>query len=187
MDASQVPWALDPPPNNSFKPSPLRGLVQVSCKFHLPKAAKRPGLTQALAPMKTQSRTTIISLLLAASAPASACMPVSPSDEFAREGRNILVGTVESTRFAERPANTGGIPLTSSNSRSQAAPEFLVKVKTLEVLGGKAPAVVTAISPCHLPLQVGERVVVATYNNRRVVFPAEMYEQSYRSAHTSGR
>jgi hypothetical protein len=35
-------------PNNSFKPSPLRGLVQVPCKFHSPKAAKRPGLTQAL-------------------------------------------------------------------------------------------------------------------------------------------
>ena len=34
--------------NNSFKPSPLRGLVQVLCKFHLPKAAKRSGLTQAL-------------------------------------------------------------------------------------------------------------------------------------------
>ena len=34
--------------NNSFKPSPLRGLVQVPCKFHLPKAANRPGLTQAL-------------------------------------------------------------------------------------------------------------------------------------------
>ena len=34
--------------NNSFKPSPLRGLVQVPCKFHLPKAAQRSGLTQAL-------------------------------------------------------------------------------------------------------------------------------------------
>ena len=34
--------------NNSFKPSPLRGLVQVPLIIHLPKAAKRPGLTQAL-------------------------------------------------------------------------------------------------------------------------------------------
>ena len=46
--------------NNSFKPSPLRGLVQVPCKFHLPKAAKRSGLTQALDRSRNKCRSTSV-------------------------------------------------------------------------------------------------------------------------------
>ena len=137
--------------------------------------------------MKIHSHTTIILLLAVLSMPASACMPAFPSEQLAREGRNVLVGTVESSSFVPRPTGTGGIPLTSSNSRSQAAPELLVKVRTLEILAGKAPALVTGVSPCHLPLQVGERVVVATYYGRRVVFPADMYEDSYRAVYPRGR
>ncbi len=51
-------------PNNSFKPSPLRGLVQVLLNFHLPKAAKRPGLTQALGNMKDVDAETLKSFFL---------------------------------------------------------------------------------------------------------------------------
>ncbi len=39
--------------NNSFKPSPLRGLGRASQHDHSAAAAKRPGLTQALALKKS--------------------------------------------------------------------------------------------------------------------------------------
>ena len=131
-------------------------------------------------------RTSIVLLLALCSGQAFACMPAFPSDDLAREGRNILVGTVESYSLVKRPEGTAVPALSSTNSRSLAAPELLVKVKKIETLQGTAPATVTAVSPCHLPLRAGDRVVVATYAGRRVAFPAEMYEDSYRGVWGSG-
>ena len=131
-------------------------------------------------------RTPILLLLALGSGQVLACMPAFPSDELAREGRNILIGTVESRSSVKRPEGTAVPGLSSTNSRSLAAPELLVTVKTIEILRGTAPGTVTAVSPCHLPLRSGDRVVVATYAGRRVAFPAEMYEDSYRGVWGSG-
>jgi hypothetical protein len=131
-------------------------------------------------------RTSIFLLLTLGSGPVLACMPAFPSTELAQEGRNILIGTVESHRSVERPEGAAAPALFSTNSRSLAAPELLVTVKRVEVLRGTAPDTVTAVSPCHLPLRAGDRVVVATYAGRRVAFPAEMYEDSYRAVWRPG-
>ena len=131
-------------------------------------------------------RTSIFLLAAMTTGQVFACMPAFPSEELAREGRNILVGTVESYSFVARPKGASIPALSSTNSRSIAAPELLVKVKRIEMLEGEAPPVVTAVSPCHLPLHAGDRVVVAAYSGRRVAFPADMYEDSYRDAWEPG-
>lgn len=115
-----------------------------------------------------------------------ACMPVFPDEEYADEGRNVVIGTVEETYSKARPAGAG-IPLTSTNSYSQRAPELLVKVQVTETLRGEAPANVTAVSPCRLPLRAGDRVVVATYYGRRIAHPADMYEDSFRASVANDR
>ena len=118
---------------------------------------------------------------------AFACMPAFPSEELARGGRNVLVGTVESKSFVQRPPGASVAGLSSTNNRSLAKPELLVRIRTLQLIHGKATPVITAVSPCALPLRVGERVVVATYSGRRIAFPADMYEESFRRAHAHDR
>jgi hypothetical protein len=117
---------------------------------------------------------------------AAACMPAFPSEELAREGRNILIGKVESTRVAPRPKAASAPALSSIDTRQLAAPELLVNVRMIRLLSGRAPATVTAVSPCQLPLKPGEKVVVATYSGRRVAFPANMYEESYLKVYQHG-
>jgi len=116
-----------------------------------------------------------------------ACMGAFPSESLAKKGRNIVVGTVLSTKFVERPTNAAVVGVASTNSRSLSQPEMLAKVEVQEILKGKAPGVVTAVSPCSFPLKIGERVVVATYDGRRVVFPSHMYEASFRSVYGDER
>jgi hypothetical protein len=118
---------------------------------------------------------------------AAACTSPFPSKEHAREGRNVIIGVALSSARVARPAGAPAIGIASSNSMSLAAPELLVRVQVLEVIHGKAPATVTAVSPCHLPLKPGERVLVATYSGRRAVYPADWYEQSFRTVYRSAR
>ena len=96
-------------------------------------------------------------------------MPPLPSEAFAREGRNVIIGKVDGASFVQ--------------NRNDAAPEMLIRIERLEILSGKAPIVVTAVVPCAMPLAPGERVVVATFYGRRYVYPADMYEESFRNAH----
>ena len=174
-------------PNNSFKPNPLRYTNNLAGKAcHVVGSATRVGLTQALEPMSNFLRTTIFILLAIAAGPIFACTFASPSEELAREGKNILVGTVQGSTFVARPKGASTPALARTNSHSLARPELLVKVKKIEMLHGTAPPVVTAVSPCVLPVQVGDRVVVATYSGRRVAFPADWYEDSYRKVYGPG-
>ena len=131
-------------------------------------------------------RTASFILLAMAAGQVTACMPAFPSEELAREGQNVLIGTVLSISFVPRPKGASVPALSSSNSLSLAAPELLVKVKKIKLLHGRVPSTVTAVSPCALPLQVGERVIVATYAGRRVAFPADMYEDSFRKVYGRG-
>ena len=130
--------------------------------------------------MKLLRQAAIVLAIAMATGDAAACMPAFPSDDLARDGRNVIIGVVLSSATVARPTGAPAIGITSTNSMSLAAPEMLVKVQVLEVLHGKAPATVTAVSPCRLPLKRGERVVVGTYEGRRAAYPADMYEQSFR-------
>ena len=150
---------------------------------HVFTSTTRFGLTQALALMKYLRKPALLVLALIVPSQVLACIPAFPSEQLAREGRNVVIGEVENTYPSERPVGATVAGLSSTNSRSLASPELLVKVKGIEVLTGMAPRVITAVSPCALPLQPGERVVVATYNGRRIVYPADMYEESFRAAH----
>ena len=87
---------------------------------------------------------------------AIACTPAPPKELFART-EFLLIATA----IGSEEANTFELP---------------VKYKVLKVLSGKAPTTHWAGSPCHLPIQVGERVVVGTYQGRQYLYPVEFYE-----------
>ena len=112
-------------------------------------------------------------VLHSASGAAFACTPPLPDERLAREGRNVIIGKVVSPGFTQ--------------SRPDGMPEMLVKIERLEILSGRTPATVSAVSPCALPLQLGERVVVATFAGRRYVYPADMYEESFKQVHRRER
>ena len=133
--------------------------------------------------MRSLRRSSFLLLIAMSAGEAFACMPAFPDEELARAGHNVLIGTVESTSFVQRPPKAAVVGLSSTNNRSLAKPEMLVRVTLIELLQGKAPATVTAVSPCALPLPAGERVVVATYRGRRVAYPAGMYEEAFRNVH----
>ena len=116
-----------------------------------------------------------------------ACMPAQPSGSIAGQGRNVVVGTVQSSKFVPRPRGVSTALLSSTNSVSRDAPELLVVVTTTEIIKGVAPATVTAVSPCSLPLPDGLRVVVATYNGRRIAFPAAAWEETFRAVNRKAR
>ena len=143
----------------------------------------RVGLTPALALMKRLPFACWVLLGVAFVSEAFACTVAPADDEFARSGRNVIIGTVVSTKFAARPSNASVGAIASTSTHQLGDFELLVKVKVRETLHGTAPSVVTAVSPCALPLQGGERVVVATYSGRRNVFPASMYEHSFRAVY----
>ena len=107
--------------NNSFKPSPLRGLVQVPCKFHLPKAAKRPGLTQALERME------VFSILLIAfgtlTVPAECNLPCTMDKALSGDGLSALKMAQESTKSqsSEIVENWYRIAAENGNAQGQLA------------------------------------------------------------------
>ncbi|RYG93487.1 MAG: hypothetical protein EON58_18210 [Alphaproteobacteria bacterium] len=123
--------------------------------------------------MKVSPKPLIVLLIAFFSGNAMACSPPPPSKAFAREGRNVIIGKVNGRGFVQ--------------PREAGMPEMLISVERVELLSGKAPSVVTAVVPCAFPLALGARVVVVTFDHRRYVYPAEMYEESFRSVHDSKR
>ena len=109
----------------------------------------------------------ILSILFAGKA--LACQPPIPTNGFAKIFSNVAIGTIAGPGFVQRIPN--------------AEPELLFKVKRIEILSGTVPATINAVAPCGAPFNVGERVVVATYQGRRSVYPADMYEESFRAVH----
>ena len=95
---------------------------------------------------------------IAFSTRATACTPAPPKEFFAHT-EFLLIATAIGTK----EANTWELP---------------VKYQVVKVLSGKAPATHWAGSPCHLPIQIGERVVVGTYEGKQYLYPAELYEDA---------
>ena len=123
--------------------------------------------------MKLTCRLTLIALSLLFAGRASACQPPIPTPGFAKIFKNVVIGTIASPGFVQHMPNAG--------------PELLFKIQRIQILSGTAPATITAVAPCGIPYQVGERVVVGTYMGRRSVYPADMYEESFRTAHRGER
>jgi hypothetical protein len=122
--------------------------------------------------MKTLLLTlTIVSLALPSYV--LACSPASPNESMARESKGLFVGTAISSRWSDE------------------RPHLKVRVKVTEVLRGKASGEIFAISPCALPINDGERVVVVQYTDgkyeyNQVVYPADMGEKAFRAGLRAG-
>ena len=123
--------------------------------------------------MKRAIGLSLLSVVALGNGQAIACTPPFPSEAMAREYRNVILGKVDSSGFTQQ--------------RGDAAAELLIRVERLEILSGNTPGTVTAVVPCSVPLRLGERVIVATHNGRRFVYPADMYEKSFRSIHDRKR
>ena len=98
-----------------------------------------------------------------------ACSPAYPDESMARESKGLFVGTAISSRWSDE------------------RPHLKVRVKVTEVLRGKTSGETSAISPCALPINDGERVVVVQYEDgkydyNQFVYPADMAEKVFRAA-----
>ena len=67
---------------------------------------------------------------------------------------------------------------TAVGSKEAGTLELPVEYKILKVLSGKAPASHWAGSLCHAPIQIGERIVVGTYQGKQYLYPAELYKDA---------
>lgn len=98
---------------------------------------------------------------------AEACQPYPPSVHYASKASFAAIGHVLDYR-------EDGV-------------ELRVSVQVGEVLVGKSALKLEAVSPCHLPVERGERVVVARIGEWLLVYPAEMYEESFLEAFAANR
>jgi hypothetical protein len=93
-----------------------------------------------------------------------ACTPFEPSVSYAQQASFAAVGHAVSNRWV--------------SSRG----ELRVSVAVDKVLVGHAPGRSEGVSPCAFPIKEGARVVVARIRGELVVYPADMYERSFRQA-----
>jgi hypothetical protein len=124
----------------------------------------------------------IVMALCAASLPpqAMACEP-GPPDVQAADA--LFVGYVTGERWPDmeneylRGANASKV----GNARGY--PMLLLRIAQTESLKGHAPDVVEAISPCALPIQAGERVLVEHSKGEYRVYPSNLFgsEQAARN------
>lgn len=117
---------------------------------------------------------TLFRLLLAitlsgTSLASAACTPFEPSVPYAQRASFAAVGRALSNHWI--------------NSRG----ELRVRVAVDQVLVGHAPSNTEGVSPCAFPINDGERVIVAQIYGELVVYPADMYERSFRQAFGKGR
>ena len=112
-----------------------------------------------------------IALVVLTLAPACswACIVVPPSKSFARTSTAVFIGNA-----------------TSSHRRADTS-YLMVSVKVTEILKGSPPDSLEAISPCDLPINEGERVVVLKSITQFLVYPAETYERIVRAGVRGGR
>ena len=116
------------------------------------------------------NRLTILVLALAAPARTLACTPVLPTESMFQDAAIVLIGKAVSSRW---------VPGARDN--------LLVSVKTIETLRGTVTDTLEAASPCALPIDDGERVVVVSGVERLFVYPADMYESAARAGVRGGR
>ena len=100
---------------------------------------------------------------------ALACTPPLPSESLASDAQSAAIGYVV------------GVDRSSDKTKLVAT----VKVKNL--LWGKLGSTVFGSVPCSAPISSGERVVVGNFGGQLVVYPADMYEESFRAASRAGR
>ena len=152
--------------NNSFKPSPLRGLVQVPCKFHLPKAANRSVLTQALDRSRNKCRSTSVKpvsepLALASSMLSSLATNSVPARAagtpfLGLASRNERLSALDSGQISSLFKSTAGTGLTIRSSRAR----FAASCKLLQVSlaqGRKAARLNSGVRPGQKKSPVNKR------------------------------
>jgi hypothetical protein len=100
-----------------------------------------------------------------------ACEPLGPSVAYAREATFAAIGHEAGQHTLSYPH-----PL-----------QLIVRVAVNETLVGDPVAHVDAVSPCVFPIRPHEEVVVARIDGSLVVYPAEIYEKSFRLAFRKGR
>ena len=108
-------------------------------------------------------------LLLFAPSSVLACSPAPVGVTEARRAEVVLIG--EATRLQwVKPAL-----------------DLFVYVTPTETLKGVSRADIKALSPCGGPIELGQRVVVASWQGRFYVYPAAEYEARFRDATRYGR
>jgi DMSO/TMAO reductase YedYZ molybdopterin-dependent catalytic subunit len=110
-------------------------------------------------------------VLLAASLASMACTSMDNSVMYAKEATFAAIGYEAGQRMVSFPN-----PL-----------QLIVRVTVNETLVGEPVRHLEAISPCALPIRDHEKVVVAHIQGKLVVYPADIYEQSFRLAFRKGR
>jgi|SRR5690348_13824383 len=117
------------------------------------------------------SRLFLLTVLTAKPLASMACTPMDPSVAYARQATFAAIGHEVGQRTLSYPH-----PL-----------QLIVRVSVSETLFGEPVAHVDAVSPCVFPLRPHEKVVVARIQGKLVVYPADLYEQSFRLAFRKGR
>lgn len=112
----------------------------------------------------TPSRLLLVTALSAMPAVSMACTPFAPSVAYARQASFAAVGRAISNRW--------------DSSRG----DLVVRVAVDQILVGHAPNNPVGVSPCAVPINDGERVVLAEIDGELVVYPADMYARSFRQA-----
>ena len=103
-------------------------------------------------------RATLALGLLAAPFAAVACSPPMPSISHAADASWVAYGVAKGKRW------------------DQASSSLYVSVAVKHLRKGAAPRQIEAVSPCGLPIDSGDIVVVFKFGNRIVVYPAKAYE-----------
>ena len=111
----------------------------------------------------------------------AACQPAPPS---VRNSDAIFVGYVTGERWPDLEAEYSGGMKASTVGNARGYPLLMLRVVQTERLKGDAPQIVEAISPCALPIEAGERVLVSHLDGEYRIYPADMpgYEQAVREA-----
>jgi hypothetical protein len=97
-------------------------------------------------------------ILLVASIAAIACTPATPSASHIARSSIVAYGIAVSDHW------------------DQSSTSLRVGVDVKHARKGNAPSSVEALSPCALPIKIGETVVVFMIGDDWVVYPADMYK-----------
>ena len=100
----------------------------------------------------------------------TACEPGPPNVKISDA---IFIGYVTGERWPDLEAEYAGGKKASDVGNARGYPMLVVRVLQTEPLKGRAPKVVEATSPCGLPFQPGDRVVVNHINEEYRVYPAQ--------------
>jgi hypothetical protein len=101
----------------------------------------------------------------------AACEPGPPDVQSAEA---IFVGYVTGERWPDLEAQYAGGAKASAVGTARGYPLLILRVVQTESLAGASPQIVEAVSPCALPINAGERVVVWRNDGKYSAYPAAL-------------